>query len=188
MVVAMRKWVSVLICVAVPALAQVQEPPPPRWDTDTVKQMLRDIEAERNKAVAARTQKDATVPESAAAPAPPAATTADKAAPKNNGPLIGLSLAALTAKLGTASFIRKDGKVQLLQYARQSCVLDVYLYSGVTHYVEGRTSGAIATESCMRKLLAARGISLPAPADRAPSLPLPPPLLTDLPAAASQQR
>jgi hypothetical protein len=177
-----------LLCAAMPARAQVQEASPPRWDTETVRQMLRDIEAARNTAVAARAQKDA------AAPVPVVATPAIKTAPQKAqmaiGPLLGLSAATITAKLGSASFTRTDGKAQLLQFARQPCVLDVFLYAGLSRYIEARSSSGASFESdaCLRKQLASRGLSLPDQAAPVPSLPLPAPPLTDLPATASPSR
>jgi hypothetical protein len=167
------------LCAASPVYAQVQEAPPQRWDTDTVKQMLREIEIERDKALGARAQKDDAAPAPLAVPQRPQQTA--------KAPLIGLSVAAIAAKLGVATLARKDGKVQLLQYLRTACVLDVFFYDGLSRYIEARSnSGAnLETNQCLRKQLAARGISLPESTAPAPSVPLPAPPLTDLPAAPS---
>jgi hypothetical protein len=198
-----KRSIVVAFCLVLPVLAQA---PPQRWDAETVKHMLREIEVARDKAVQDRA---ALPPPTLATPAAPSVVGPTVARPAVDGPLLNLSAAAVIAKVGAPTFQRRDGKMHLLQFTKPACVLDVFLYSDVSRYIETRSrNGAVMmTDTCVRKFFALRGIisptppalpaaahaadaalapvpALPVPAvAAAPRLPLPAPAMQDQPAA-----
>ena len=76
--------------------------------------------------------------------------------------LIGLSREAVESQLGPAPFVRRDGPVQILRYAGETCFLDVFMYRDDqdfhVHHVDARPKGAeqVTVGACYNALLATR--------------------------------
>ena len=88
--------------------------------------------------------------------------TAPTAAPRPASALIGLTASELITRFGQPSFQVREGQGLKLQWARNGCVMDTYLYppgttrggEEVTHVDTRRPSGdALAQPNCVDLLL-----------------------------------
>lgn len=76
--------------------------------------------------------------------------------------LVGLSREALQELLGPASFVRRDGPVQIWRYTDEVCFLDIFLFregdAFRVNHVEARAKGTerVSVPSCYSRLRAAR--------------------------------
>lgn len=76
--------------------------------------------------------------------------------------LVGLSRESLQELLGPASFIRRDGPVQIWRYTDEACFLDIFLFregdAFRVNHVEARAKGTerVSVPSCYSRLRAAR--------------------------------
>jgi hypothetical protein len=85
------------------------------------------------------------------------------AIPKDAKPnkLIGLESRGLAEKLGSPSFVRRDGEAEVWQYLSKSCILDVFLYRNdgklLVDYAElrGRGAAPLSRPACYLKMLQA---------------------------------